>query len=340
MSDVDWQRLDGEGAPARWDAILAQATDANAVQAYPWGEHRRAAGWTPERWVALRDARPLCAMQVLRRRVAFGRSLAWVPGGPLIGFGADGPAGAGTAITSWLHEERSARRLLYVRFYCLYPGPVSALDAGTLCAPPVVALNSGYTVQIDLTRSAADVRMGMTAKHRYYVKQAERVPLDWKSGSTDDLLRDFLFLHGEMSRAKTREYADVDPGEAAGLLRHFGDDCLILVGYQDGRPVTSCLVLLAATSALYMFAATNAAGRAVSAGYAMMPRLWDALRFRGVTRFDFGGIAPDSPDAAGVDHFKRGFGGTVVRYVGEWEWAASRVAAWLANRMFARRRTA
>lgn len=88
---------------------------------------------------------------------------------------------------------------------------------------------------------------------------------------------------------------------------------------HEGRPATSCLVLTLADKAFYLLAATGTDGRRISAAYAMVFKLFELLKSRGVTRFDFGGIDPLSPSARGVDHFKRGFGGEIVEYLGEWE---------------------
>jgi lipid II:glycine glycyltransferase (peptidoglycan interpeptide bridge formation enzyme) len=71
----------------------------------------------------------------------------------------------------------------------------------------------------------------------------------------------------------------------------------------------------------------------------MIAQLFGVLKSLGVERFDFGGLAPGSPGAAGVDHFKRGFGGDTIEYLGEWEWARSRMIQRAANYLIGRRRT-
>jgi len=55
----------------------------------------------------------------------------------------------------------------------------------------------------------------------------------------------------------------------------------------------------------------------------MIVQLVSVLQGCGITHFDFGGIDPVSPSAQGVNHFKRGFGGNIVEYLGEWEVASS-----------------
>jgi lipid II:glycine glycyltransferase (peptidoglycan interpeptide bridge formation enzyme) len=47
--------------------------------------------------------------------------------------------------------------------------------------------------------------------------------------------------------------------------------------------------------------------------------------------FDFGGIDPINPLAEGVNHFKKGFGGTITEYLGEWEWSDSKLLRFGSN---------
>ena len=57
--------------------------------------------------------------------------------------------------------------------------------------------------------------------------------------------------------------------------------------------------------------------------YAMLENLLMLLKDKGITSFDFGGIDPISKLAAGVNHFKEGFGGQVIEHQGEWECSKS-----------------
>jgi hypothetical protein len=72
-----------------------------------------------------------------------------------------------------------------------------------------------------------------------------------------------------------------------------------------------------------MVAATNDLGRDACAAYSMIPSLLRHLSGKGIKKFDFGGIDPGNIAAEGVDHFKKGFGGSIIEYLGEWEIASS-----------------
>ena len=177
----------------------------------------------------------------------------------------------------------------------------------------------------------------MMVKHRYYVKRAEAAGLRWVWGSTDVLAGDLQLLHAEMSRAKRLPVGGGYIADLGVLRRTFADDCVLLIGYAGAVPVTGCLVLMAGTTAFYLVAATGEDGRKVSAAYAMVWQLLGLLKARGIGCFDFGGLSPASSAMAGVDHFKRGFGGQVVEYLGEWELASPRYVGTIVGALIALR---
>lgn len=312
----DWSPF--AGAPADWDGLVAEATDASLFQSSGWAEYKRAAGWSCERWVAAGpDGRPRAAMQVLLKRLPLGRRLAWAAGGPLTGFPGCGPEEAARLVSEWLAAFR-ARRGVYARIRSHRPAEADWVRAfsGAL-ARPVSSLNSGVTLAFDLARPLEPAK-----GHRYYIRQAEKAALAWESGHAAELAEEFAALYGEMAEAKGLKRRLFDPESLPRLVELFGGGALVLIGRLGGKSVTGCLSLQTGKHGFYLAAASSAEGRKVSAAYAMFPKLVELLRERGVARFDFGGIDPANPDAKGVDHFKKGFGGAQVEYLGEWDWAA------------------
>lgn len=263
---VTWARLEAM-ARTEWAALLATASDANAVQSWAWGEFKRERRWEPERWVA-RDAggRIVGCLQALKRSVALGRLIVWVPGGPILGFA---PTAAGLIVeivATWLEEFRRHNRVVYVRFYSHLPAsPEAAYSLSRVVRPVALSVNSGFTCLIDLSPSLEELRAAMTAKHRYYVKQSEAAGLDWKFGWSPELARDMVTLHAVMIDAKRLAQTPCDLETMEALERHFVDDIVLLVGYDGGRPVTSCLALTYAGTAFYLLAATSPEGRKTSA---------------------------------------------------------------------------
>ena len=330
---VKWQRLDGDREPQEWAALVGEATDRTPFQSYAWGEYKRHDGWTPQRWIATDESGAVvCGLQALVKPCSFQRVLVWVPGGPLAGLPGFSAERLGSFVEGWLTAFTRRHRPVYVRFFsCLRSSQTASEAMRRLCRRPAAPINTGSTIHHDLSQPLDRVRAAMTSKHRYYVKRSEAAGLKWSWGSSTEFIHRLARLHEEMVQAKRLRGVGFSHAQLEALSGAFGQDCFVVVGSREGRPVTACLTLLTGPSAFYLVAATGAEGRTLSAAYAMVARLLELLQSRGIRHFDFGGIAQGTNEAAGVDHFKRGFGGQVVEHLGEWEWAPSSIVRWGVN---------
>lgn len=316
-----WRRLAPEEAPS-WDALAAQSSDATLFQLTAWAEHKAGAGWRPVRWEARDDCgRLVAAIQALFKNLPLGRTLAWAPGGPLTGFPASDPKAMPELLRAWTRE-LSKERCVYARVRSHRPEETAWSQAfGAVFKRPSRRINSGLTLHIDLSQPLEALLKPLGPKHRHRVRYAAKSPLEWRAGNDPDLRAAFAELYREMAQFKSLAGQLFDADRLPGLIELFGSKALVLVGFLNARPVTGCLTIEAGPAAFYLASATSAEGRRASATYALVPKLFELLKARGVTNFDFGGIDPANPNARGVDDFKGGFGGREVRYLDEWDWS-------------------
>ncbi len=322
-----------EGDTSGWDALLLQFPDHNFYQSYGWGEHKSYFGWHPYRLVAMDNNQTIAMAQVLVRRFPLGVSLAWVNGGPV------------GVPTAWGESLRTAIRAIAgtYQLYCRinpmreYSDEVSRLIRSAGWSAPTHCILSGRSILLDLKNPEKEWLSSITGKHRYYVKKANGAPLEWACGNTDALRRDLVTLTQNLIVEKGMDLPEWDAQTVEDLNAKLGDAVYILIGRMNAKPVTGCLVLIQGPVAYYLSAATLKGGRDVSAAYSMFSRVRGLLRERGIQVLDFGGINPASEAARGVDHFKRGFGGKEIRYLGEADWATSSVLRRVANYLIKRR---
>ena len=304
-----------------WDTQLLRAVDATVFQSFGWGEFKRHEGWTPQRFVHQGAGGQAAGMvQLLAKRLPLGLSLAWAPGGPVVQF--EG-ARADEDLPGLLAAIRQAQPRALVRFDCsAAQDDRSSSQFAAHCRRPAARLNSGVTIRFQISGGPEEFAGQMTSKHRYYVRKAEKASLRWESDCNDTALAAFEALHRDMSANKGIAVRAFSAARLSRLRDALGPDGMtLLTGYLTDRPVTACLTLNFGPKSFYFLAATGEEGRRVGAAYAMLPRLIEELRQKGIREFDFGGIAPGSAKSAGVDHFKKGFGGGIVETVGEWEWS-------------------
>lgn len=323
-----WESCSEIVAVAEWDANLALANDHTVFQSYGWGEYKRAAGWDPLRyWYRDKDGRVQAMAQFLLKRLPLGVGLLWAAGGPALIFPDKNQSKASELLQELLEILDAGYPRSLIRFQSHSSHDSSLIyNISKVCQRPAAKLNSGFSIRMELdSLDEAALRKQMTSKHRYYTKKAVEAGMSWSVGNGDQQLRELAALHREMVNIKQLESIATSYEELERMRNALGDHVLIVNGCLDDVPVTSCLVLLFGVKAFYMVASTGEKGREVSAAYAMVEQLIQQLRERGISCFDFGGIDPVNKSASGVNHFKCGFGGQITEYVGEWEYARSRL---------------
>ena len=328
-----WDLLPADQGEQDWDGLALTAADASVFQSWRWGEYRRAAGWEPTRWVARNgEGEPVAFAQVLTRGYPLGVRIGWAPGGPLFRLPRTSARSLAAALAAFTERLTAEAPRMYVRFDSYVPSePELVWAMQSVCARAAMPINTGFSTLLDLRPPADDILRSMTTKHRYYVRRALAQPIEWRSGNDAGAIADLLELNrGMMERKLLDDSIALQPAAVARLCAVFGDRATILVGREGSTRLCACLVLRYGASAFYFAAATGERGRAIGASYALLFRLIGTLRDAGVERLDLGGLDPRSP-AAGVNHFKGGFGGSLVEYLGEWEWSSSRVASIAVN---------
>jgi lipid II:glycine glycyltransferase (peptidoglycan interpeptide bridge formation enzyme) len=334
-ADFTWE-IDVAGTEVQkpsWDSQLQAAADATVFQSYAWGEYKRNHGWTPVRCTGRdKSGRVVAMAQILLKKMPLGIHAGWAPGGPVLQFKGWAPKNIGKALDALWETLQSKYGRLWVRFHSHIPNePELAYVFSGRFHRPIFKVNSEFSQFLDLNLSLEEFEKSMTSKHRYYVRQALAHELTWRHGGDEELQVDLARLHEEMTRGKGMESIRLGIDEIRKIFAMQGSQAMILNGYHNGEAVTSCLVQRFGNRGFYASAATGAKGRELSAAYAMVHELFRVLKESGMTRLDFAGLDPKTPAAYGVNHFKRGFGGQLVEYLGEWEYASSEKLRWVIN---------
>jgi lipid II:glycine glycyltransferase (peptidoglycan interpeptide bridge formation enzyme) len=322
---VMWEEVREEKDILLWDDILLTAKDYSIFQSIAWGELKKNAHWLPVRyWIRNKNGNVLAMAQLLVKRLPMGISMLWSAGGPVFLF----PISNEKKITEYLEGLVNTIKKRYtkyiVRFNSYVPNAANlSYNINKICLRPLFKLGSGYTISMELDMTPEELRSQMTSKHRYYAKQASGSPFTWSIGNTDQHLQELSTVYREMIFEKKLSRMVASYDDFYQLRNALKENVLVLTGYLNNIPVTSCLVLIFGQKSYYLYAATCKEGRDVSASYAMFEKLVQELRTRKATDFDFGCIDPENPAAEGVDHFKKGFGGEIQEYLGEWESASS-----------------
>jgi peptidoglycan pentaglycine glycine transferase (the first glycine) len=316
-------------APPGWDEAAAWSPRGHVMQSTAWARIRRAQGWRAE---YVRGERPLPCALVLWRPLAFGQRLAYVPRGPVI---EPGDAEGLRRILEQLAERARRGGAVFLKVDPeLDPADAAPAlaEAGFRRGPdiqPVLA-----TLELALGRDDDALLATFEKDTRWSVRQATKRGVVVRVAEGDADLRTFHALYAETgSRAgfitRTAQYYRSVWGTliAAGLAT-------LRLAEHGGRAVAGAITWRCGERELYMYGASNEAGRRCYASYLLQWECIRAARDRGAARYDFGGIPldPERTDdpMRGPYLFKKGFGGQPRRFVG----AHDAVARPLAYRAF------
>lgn len=190
--------------------------------------------------------------------------------------------------------------------------------------------NDDQTIQVcanyiirDLDKKTSDdIMKNFDTSYRNQVRRAPKVGVYCKVCGAE-ALDDFFSLYSETGARdgfaiRNKEYL------SRFLSAFAADECRLFMCYvqEDGKeiPLSGAITTCYGTRAFFAYAASATHHRNFYPNHLMQWEMINWAREQGCTIYDFGGIPyyyDKSNPAYGVYHFKKGFGGEVVVYAGE-----------------------
>ncbi|HEY4189623.1 MAG TPA: peptidoglycan bridge formation glycyltransferase FemA/FemB family protein [Candidatus Limnocylindrales bacterium] len=306
-----------------WDAFVEANPLGSYLQLSGWATVKAVNGWTSRRLHAAGGSEAEVGAQVLLRRPGpLPWAFAYAPRGPVLGRWDAAAIGRFTELArSGLAAGAGAGRVSHLRIDpeiergC---GPdeggivtAALAAAGWTSSPPV---QPASTRAIDLAADEDALWGDLRKKWRQYVNKARtggvRV-VDAGPERLDDfyrIYRETADRAGFLIRAQSA-YRDV--WDAFGPSGHAR---LLFAELADGTPVATLFLVRAGTRVVEPYGGMTHAGADSRANYLLK---WEAIRSskeQGATTYDLWGLAH-----SGIAHFKTGFGGREIAYVGAWD---------------------
>ncbi len=301
-----------------WDGFVAAAPLGSYLQRTAWARVKAVNGWRDVRVVAAGGDGPIGAQILLRRPRPLPWAFAYAPRGPV--------AAAWTAesIARFTAAVRSARlgRVSHLRIdpEVEADGPFdgagalrTALEAaGWRTAPPI---QPARTRIIDL-RADEDALWGdLRKKWRQYVNKARSNGITVVEAAEPDPIARFYVVYRETAERAgfliRTEQAYRDVWDA---FRPDGDARMLFAVDADGTDQAALFLVRNGRRVVEPYGGMTAQGAELRANYLLK---WEAIRSSragGAETYDLWGLAHP-----GIAHFKTGFGGREVRYVGAWD---------------------
>ena len=311
------------GGRSAWDAFVEAADPGSYLQLSAWSDVKAVNGWAEMRVIGLDPAssvEPIGAQILLRRPRPLPWAFAYAPRGPVTRVWS--PESVATFTRAAVDGVRAApSRVSHLRIdpEIERDGPADpdgalrlALRAGGW--RPSTPIQPNATRIIDLTVDE-DVLWGdLRKKWRQYVNKARTAGIT-VSDAAGDALPEFYRIYRETAdRAgflirTERAYRDIWEAFAPT-----GNARLLFARRPDGEAVATLFLVRSGTRVVEPYGGMTADGGESRANYLLK---WEAIRTsreQGATTYDLWGLA-----TGGIAHFKTGFGGREVQYIGAWD---------------------
>ncbi len=319
---------------ADWTAFVASQPEGDLLQSWAWGE--AGAGEPGEHWSRLAvvdgGGHIRGVAQMLDRATSLGRTVAYVPHGPLWDRGSPDAAEVLARLLAGVKSHAKRRRGIVLKLDPRGSGDTAA-DAAVRRALLANAQLAAHDLQAPTTRvidlrTADDPVASWSKDARAEARRAERegttVTVDRNADPTAlDTFHALLAETSERSgfRIRRRSFlaALAEPLAATG-------DWFLALAEHDGKPLAGAVAPRTGDRAYYLYAASTR-DRELSkkrGPYAAMAGLQRALREADTATLDLWGVRePDDetvdPSWEGFSLFKRRFGGTPMRHPGTFD---------------------
>ncbi|MHB0859256.1 MAG: lipid II:glycine glycyltransferase FemX [Anaerolineae bacterium] len=326
--------------PEQWDHSITQDPTGHLLQTWAWGELKGAFGWIPMRVVVMCDGAIVAGAQVLYRR-AGPVTAGYIPKGPFYCV-QDKP----TCDTLWraIHALSRRMRAISLKVEPDIPDTEAAchreLTARGL-RPSSEMVQPRRTIIVDIEPEAEEILARMKPKWRYNIRLSERKGVQVRQAGPSDLpaFYELMRMTGDRDEFGIHSL----PYYTRALALFAPERAALFLACYEGVPLAGLMAFAFNGQAWYMYGASSNAHRERMPNHQLQ---WHAMQWakeRGCTRYDLWGIADEEEDPAtaalgGVQRFKEGFGGQVVRYVGAYDYVYSTPLDWLMRKYWALRR--
>lgn len=324
-----------------WDAFVEASDPGSYLQLEGWARVKAVNGWTSH---VLRDDDRVGAQILVRRPRPLPWALAYAPRGPVARDWSSEGIGAFTALV----RDRlrgSAGRVSHLRI-----DPEIELDAGpdgdgavrralaTHGWRPATPIQPSSTRVIDLAPDEDALFGELRKKWRQYVNKARNGGIRVVEAEGDRLPEFYRIYRQTADRAGFLIRAESAYRDVWEAYRPAGRARLLFAETADGEAQATLFLVRCGPRVVEPYGGMTQAGAESRANYLLK---WEAIRTskeQGATSYDLWGLA-----TGGIAHFKTGFGGREVRYIGAYDLTldqlgrqvyerAGRARVWLARR--------
>jgi peptidoglycan pentaglycine glycine transferase (the first glycine) len=308
--------------PTSWDAFVEASDPGSYLQLPAWASVKAVNGWTAHRISGGSDdsGGQIGAQILVRRPRPMPWGFAYAPRGPVA---SDWTPEAIGAFTAAVREglPLAAGRISHLRIdpEIEADGPLDpdgALRRALTTAGwrPAAPIQPNATRVIDLRPDEEALYGDLRKKWRQYVNKARTAGITVVDADGDRLGEFYRIYRETADRAGFLIRAESAYRDVWEAFAPSGRARLLFAQTPDGEPQATLFLVRSGPRVVEPYGGMTAAGGESRANYLLK---WEAIRSSreaGATSYDLWGLA-----TGGIAHFKTGFGGREVQYIGAWD---------------------
>ena len=309
-----------------WDAFVASSEPGSYLQSSGWAAVKAVNGWHATRSSVGSSEGRVGAQILLRRPAAMPWAFAYAPRGPVA---SEWTSAGLAAFTDHVRQDlpRRAGRVATLRIdpEIEIDGPQDvdgAVRRALIGAGwrPASAVQPAATRIVDL-RPDEDALWGdLRKKWRQYVNKARSAGVSVVDADGDRLGEFYRIYRETADRAGFLIRTEAAYRDVWEAFRPAGNARLLFAQAADGEPLATLFLVRCGPRVVEPYGGMTVAGGDSRANYLLK---WEAIRSSreaGATSYDLWGLA-----TGGIAHFKAGFGGREVHYIGAWDLVLDRL---------------
>ncbi len=286
----------------KWNRFVAASHFGDVMQCLEWGEVKRG-DWQPIPF-AIEDGDTFKATAlVLKRKLPLGRSILYVPRGPILDWN---DRDAARQIVKKLRNAARAHRAILIKIDPAVPSSTRSSNGidktlRELGFVPSLDATSGFggtqprcVMKTDISGSEDEVQARFHPKWRYNIRYAHKKGVVVKTDCTRDDIQTFHKLYaitasrdGFTGRPLSYFEKMLDVLEAQGLAKLF-------LTFFDGKPLSGAICFLLPPQCWYVYGASSNEERNKMPNHAMQWAMMQWARENGCTIYDFRGVADET----------------------------------------------
>ena len=324
-----------------WNSTLSRFSNPHILQTTEWGNLKNITGWKPIHYIyPTENDSPQALSLILKRQLHIGRTdiqlcVLYAPKGPILNWeDTDLRIEMMGKLETLAKKERSIFIKIDPDVILGYGQPGTDFESFNPTGGKITKelenrnwissteqIQFRNTLYIDLSPDNETILAGMKQKTRYNIRLSERKGIKVRLGNHNDLDLMYQFY----AETSIRDgFVIREKNYYIQMWKTFleADMADILIAEHEGEFAAGLILYRFGTKAWYMYGMSRNFHREKMPSYLLQ---WEAIqraKLRGCKIYDMWG-APDefvdSDPMWGVYRFKEGFGGTVIRTIGAWD---------------------